>query len=71
MTKDGIVSEGAKATPPLVVLMLDKVTGANLNNMLLVVTIGYVCLQAAYLVWKWRRQAKRKHIEYDSGHGPL
>lgn len=55
--KDHIQTEIMKATP--------AVGGAagyalTLNDWVGIATIGYVLLQAAYLVWKWRREARGK-----------
>ncbi len=33
--------------------------GLTLNEMVAIVTIFYIALQCAYLVWKWVREAKR------------
>lgn len=43
----------AKATPPLTVYAL------TLNEWVAVATILYIIMQGAYLVWKWRRDARR------------
>lgn len=41
----------AKVSP----VALVTVTGLTLNEWVAVVTIAYIVIQAAYLVWKWRR----------------
>ena len=51
-----ISSEAAKATPPAVVVAYGQVSGWTLNDWLIVATLGYVCLQACYLLWKWWRE---------------
>jgi hypothetical protein len=43
----------AKIVPPVAVWTL------TLNNVLAALSILYVVLQTAYLVWKWRRDLKR------------
>lgn len=48
--------EAVKAVPPLTIYTL------TLNEWLAVATILYIVLQAAYLVWKWRRDAKAKVV---------
>lgn len=47
--------ETVKAVPAVGGAVLSAVT---LNQVLAVVTIGYILLQAAYLVWKWRRESR-------------
>lgn len=48
--------ETAKAVPALGGAMLYSIT---LNEVVAVVTIIYILLQAAYLIWKWRREASK------------
>lgn len=43
-----------KAAPPFTVWAL------TLNEWVAIATLGYVALQAAYLVWKWRRELQAK-----------
>lgn len=50
--KNAVASESAKAMPPL------AVAAWTMNDWLIMASIAYVCLQAAYLIWKWRRDAK-------------
>lgn len=48
--------ESAKAAGAIT---LGFASAATMNQVLAVVTILYVLLQAAYLIWKWRREARR------------
>lgn len=43
--------EAMKATPPLLVAASDP------QWTVAVATVLYIVLQAAYLIWKWRREA--------------
>jgi hypothetical protein len=53
-----VATEGAKAAPPLVVTALTMIQGWDLNHWVAAATLGYIGLQAAYLVWKWRQQVR-------------
>ena len=47
--------ETAKAVPAVVGA---TIAGLTLNEIVALVTILYVLLQSAFLIWKWHRQAK-------------
>ena len=49
-----LASEAVKAIPPVTVYAL------TLNEWLAAVSIAYVLLQGAYLLWKWRGEWKRR-----------
>lgn len=49
--------EALKAAPPAMAAAL------TLNEWVAVATIAYIVLQAAYLIWRWRRQACRPKPE--------
>jgi hypothetical protein len=54
--------ETAKAVPAVVGA---TIAGLTLNEVVAVVTIIYILLQAAFLIYKWLRQVKKdKIIEY-------
>ena len=38
-----------------------RVMGLPLSDWLVLASLAFVALQAAYLVWKWRRDARRDH----------
>lgn len=46
-----------KAAPPITVSLL------TLNEWVAVATLGYVLLQAAYLIWKWRRESRKRQAD--------
>lgn len=51
--KDTVIVEAAKAAPPTGIA---AITG---NEVLITISIVYVGLQIAYLIWKWNKE--RKH----------
>lgn len=53
--KQETVIETAKAVPAVGGAIASALT---LNEALAVVTILYILLQAAYLIWKWRRESR-------------
>jgi hypothetical protein len=53
--KNETVIETAKAVPAVGGAIASAVT---LNEALALVTICYILLQAAYLIWKWRRESR-------------
>jgi hypothetical protein len=56
--KEHIVSEAYKAAPPVAVSSAGILAGLPVSEMVGLATIGYICLQAAFLIWKWRKLAK-------------
>lgn len=50
-----IITEAAKAAPPVTVTATAIAAGWSLNNIIGVATLVYIVLQAGYLIWKWRR----------------
>lgn len=51
----------AKAAPPVTVWFL------TLNEWVAVASIVYIALQAAHLVWRWRREwSKRRQVANDA-----
>lgn len=53
-----IVTEAAKAAPPVAVTATAMAGGLSLNNVIGAATLIYIVLQAGYLVWKWRRDIR-------------
>ncbi|CAB5719246.1 Uncharacterised protein [Delftia tsuruhatensis] len=73
--------EGAKAAPPVTVVAANVASGWTMTHAATALTILYVLLQAAYLLWRWRNeredrrarqaeQAARKTPTADPGDGP-
>ncbi len=50
------ITEGAKAAPPVVAVATNAARGWTMTEAAAAVTIAYVLLQAAYLLWKWRNE---------------
>lgn len=56
--KHELTVQGYNAAPAVVGFSLSALT---LNEWVAIVTIGYILMQAAYLAWKWRREAEKKN----------
>lgn len=54
-----IGAEAAKASPPVAVLAVTA-QGMTLQEWVYVATLGYILLQAAWLVWRWWKAARTK-----------
>jgi hypothetical protein len=52
-------SEAIKSAPPLAVLGA-TVGGLTLQDWVLIATLGYLALQAGWLLWRWWRAASTK-----------
>jgi hypothetical protein len=50
-----------KAAPPVVVTLVAHAEGLTLQHWVLIATLAYIGLQAAWLVWKWVRAARTKN----------
>ena len=48
--------EGAKAAPPVTVVAANVANGWTMTHTATALTIIYVLLQAAYLVWRWSNE---------------
>ncbi len=62
---DTIAEAGALAvkSSPAVAVSAVSVMGANLQVSVYAVTIGYVLLQSAFLIYKWRRLHRKNKRE--------
>lgn len=49
----------AKSAPPLAVVAAVESGAFNMSFWVGAATLVYVVLQGAYLVWKWRREARK------------
>ncbi len=52
-------TEAAKAAPPVAAAVGAATHSISINHVVGAVTIAYVVLQAAYLIWRWRRDHRR------------
>lgn len=57
--KTDVTTEAAKLAPPAIV------AAWTLNDVVLLATLAYVALQAAYLIWKWRREYRKGRRDED------
>ena len=60
--KDAL-TEGAKATPPLVVLGKSIAEGWTINNTVGALTVIYLLLQIGWLVWRWHKAASGQPVK--------
>lgn len=56
--KAELANEATKAAPAVVGAAGTTILGLPLSEWAVIATISYIVLQAAYLVWKWRREHK-------------
>lgn len=54
-----IASESLKATPPVTISAVSWMNGLTLNEYVAIGTLIYIGLQAAYLIWRWVREARK------------
>jgi heme/copper-type cytochrome/quinol oxidase subunit 2 len=55
-----VAAAGAKSAPPVAVVAA-SVTGAlDMTFLVGAATFVYIVVQLAYLVWKWRREARKR-----------
>jgi predicted MFS family arabinose efflux permease len=57
--KTHITTEAMKAAPPVAVNAGALIGGYTVNEWVAFGTLAYLALQAAFLLWKWRKEAKR------------
>lgn len=55
-----LAAEAGKASPPVALVATSWMNGWTIGEVAAAVTIGYVLLQAAYLVWRWREAVLAK-----------
>lgn len=55
-----LVTEAQKAAPPIVVSVATTIGGMSLQDWVYIATIGYIVLQAGWLIWKWYRAVRTK-----------
>jgi membrane protein implicated in regulation of membrane protease activity len=49
-----------KASAPPLAVVGAQVAGLGINWWVAAATLAYIVLQGAYLIWKWRKEAKKK-----------
>jgi hypothetical protein len=50
-----IGAAAAKASPPIAVAVV-SISGWGVQEWMFAATLGYIVLQALYLLWKWHRE---------------
>lgn len=58
MNPQDLQAAAAKASPP-VLYMGVRLLGVSLPDWVAIATLVYILLQAAHLIWRWRRAAAR------------
>ena len=58
--REAIAGEVQKAIPPIAVTAVATVSSWTMSDWMALATIGYVALQALYLLWKWYRELRGK-----------
>ena len=58
--KQAITQESLKSAPPVIVTAWAWMNGLTLNEVVALATLGYIVLQAGYLIWKWWHEFKRR-----------
>lgn len=56
-----LVTAGYQTAPGAAAAGGARVAGLPLSDWLVLASLAFVALQAAYLTWKWRRDARRDH----------
>ncbi|ATH13837.1 MULTISPECIES: hypothetical protein [Delftia] len=51
-----VAVEGAKAAPPVTVVATNLANGWTMTHTVTALTILYLLLQAAYLLWRWSNE---------------
>lgn len=62
--------QGLSAAPSLAAVLATKVLDLTIDNWLALAGIGFIALQALYLLWRWRRDWKRERQRRAAGLPP-
>lgn len=62
-TKHEVVVQAALGTPSAAAVLWTKVMGLSIDNWLGLFGIGFIVLQAMYLLWKWWRDIQKARRE--------
>lgn len=57
--REAIAAEGLKATPPITVSVVAFTQGLTISDAVGYATLAYIAMQAAYLIWRWIREARK------------
>lgn len=69
-SKHDLAVQAAQAAPSVAAIIATKVLNLDVQSWLGLFGIGFIALQAAYLVWKWRRDVKREREREAAGTPP-
>jgi hypothetical protein len=58
--KSDVITEAAKAAPPIAITTAVTVGGITINEWVAIATLIYIVLQSGWLVWKWYHAIKDK-----------
>lgn len=58
MNSSDVLQAAGKSAPPVLYVGV-QLAGISLPDWVAIATLVYIVLQAAYLIWRWRRQARR------------
>lgn len=58
--KQDITTAGVQSAPGVAAAASTTIAGLPLSDILVLLSMGFVGLQVAYLIWKWRRDARRE-----------
>ncbi|NBX72679.1 MAG: hypothetical protein EBQ89_00065 [Alphaproteobacteria bacterium] len=58
--KSDVLSEAAKAAPPVAITTAVTIGGLTLNEWVAIATLLYVVLQSGWLIWKWYHAIKER-----------
>lgn len=54
-----IVGNVTLAAPSVITLVYQRAFAVTINEVLAAVSIAFILLQAAYLIWKWVKEARK------------
>ncbi len=58
-----VAVEGAKAAPPVTVVATNLANGWTMTHTVTALTILYLLLQAAYLLWRWSNEREDRRAK--------
>lgn len=58
-----VAVEGAKAAPPVTVVATNLANGWTMTHTVTALTIMYLLLQAAYLLWRWSNEREDRRAK--------
>jgi len=66
MTTADVTTQAVKSAPPVLAWLIAFFAEWSLNNVIGVVTLAYILLQAGYLVWKWHRDIQHERRQHQT-----